>query len=155
MLRAASNMPATTSSLTAFALAPGALNTGMPRSDILAIGTLLVPDPARPIASSASGISMACKSAERTRMACGSTTSADTANRSQGKRFSPPAEMLLRTRTRYFSVMSASAFRRRELGHVIHQRLDAFDRHRVVERCAHATDRAVSLQLHQVVFCSA
>ncbi len=31
MLRAASNSPASTSSLTALALAPGALNTGMPR----------------------------------------------------------------------------------------------------------------------------
>ena len=50
-LRAASSMPASTSSLTALALAPGALNTGTPRADIAATGMLLVPEPARPMAS--------------------------------------------------------------------------------------------------------
>ena len=40
---------------------------------------------------------MPCRSADRTRIACGSSTSADTANRSQGNRLSPPAEMWLRT----------------------------------------------------------
>src|SRR4029450_4140947 len=134
MLRAASNMPATTSSLTAFAFAPGALNTGTPRADMLGIGMLLVPEPARPTASRDSEISISCRSADRPKIACGSSTSADTANRSQGSRLSPPAEMWLRTRTRYLSVTACSALRRRELGHVVHQRLNTFDRHRVVER---------------------
>ena len=43
-------MPAITSSFTALALAPGALNTGTPRSLICFTGMLLVPAPARPIA---------------------------------------------------------------------------------------------------------
>ena len=47
MLRAARNMPAITSSFTALALAPGALNTGMPRFESCATGMLFVPAPAR------------------------------------------------------------------------------------------------------------
>src|ERR1700751_2386728 len=35
-----------------------------------------------------------------------------------------------------------------ELAHVIDQRLHALDRHRVVDRCAHAADGAVPLELH-------
>ena len=50
MLRAASNRPASTSSFTALAFAPGALNTGMPRRLIASTGMLLVPAPARPMA---------------------------------------------------------------------------------------------------------
>jgi hypothetical protein len=51
MLRAAISMPASTSSFTALALAPGALNTGTPRALIAATGMLLVPAPARPMAA--------------------------------------------------------------------------------------------------------
>ena len=36
-----------------------------------------------------------------------------------------------------------------ELAQIVDQRLHAFDRHRVVDRCAHAADRAVPLQLQQ------
>ena len=72
MLRAASNNPAITSSLTAFALAPGALKTGTPRFESMATGTLLVPAPARATASTPGAIVMACMSAERSRIACGS-----------------------------------------------------------------------------------
>jgi hypothetical protein len=43
MLRAAISMPASTSSLTALALAPGALNTGTPRALIAGTGMLFVP----------------------------------------------------------------------------------------------------------------
>jgi hypothetical protein len=50
MLRAARNMPASTSSFTALAFAPGALNTGMPFFDRASTGMLLVPAPARPTA---------------------------------------------------------------------------------------------------------
>ena len=66
MLRAARNSPASTSSLTALALAPGALKTGMPRWLSFATGMLLVPAPARATASTLAGISIACTSAERT-----------------------------------------------------------------------------------------
>jgi len=67
-------MPAITSSFTALALAPGALNTGTPRSLIFLTGMLLVPAPARPMAFTVGGMSMPCMSAERTRMASGSVT---------------------------------------------------------------------------------
>ena len=46
------SMPASTSSFTALALAPGALNTGMPRFESAATGMLLTPAPARPTARS-------------------------------------------------------------------------------------------------------
>ena len=55
MLRAARNSPASTSSLTALALAPGALKTGMPRWLSFATGMLLVPAPARATASTLGG----------------------------------------------------------------------------------------------------
>jgi hypothetical protein len=75
MLRAASSMPAMTSSLTALALAPGALNTAIPRALILRTGMLLTPAPARPMALTDSGRSMSCIFAERTRMASGCDSS--------------------------------------------------------------------------------
>ena len=78
-LRAASSSAASTSSLTAFAFAPGALNTGTPRFDISATGMLLVPAPARPIALTLAGIAIACMSCERTRIASGCSTALPTA----------------------------------------------------------------------------
>ena len=63
--------PASTSSFTALALAPGALKTGMPRWLSFATGMLLVPAPARATASTLAGISIECTSAERTRIASG------------------------------------------------------------------------------------
>ena len=48
-------MPAITSSLTAFAFAPGALNTGTPRLLSFATGMLLVPAPARATATTLVG----------------------------------------------------------------------------------------------------
>ena len=71
MFRAAISMPAITSSLTALALAPGALNTATPRAVMAATGILLVPAPARPMALTVSGITRSCILAERTRMASG------------------------------------------------------------------------------------
>ena len=62
---------ASTSSFTAFALAPGALKTGTPRRESAATGMLLVPAPARPIAFTLCGIAIACMSCERTRIASG------------------------------------------------------------------------------------
>jgi hypothetical protein len=70
-LRAAMSMPASTSSFTALALAPGALNTGTPRSLIALTGMLLVPAPARPMALTDFGISILCMSADRTSTASG------------------------------------------------------------------------------------
>ena len=78
MLRAARNRPASTSSLTALAFAPGALNTGMPRAESSSTGMLLTPAPARAMARTSGAIALACMSAERTRIACGALTCAPT-----------------------------------------------------------------------------
>ena len=78
MFRAAISMPAITSSLTALAFAPGALNTGTPRSLSAATGMLLVPAPARATARTLAGIGIACMSAERTMIASGSAISLPT-----------------------------------------------------------------------------
>ena len=71
-LRAAISRPAITSSFTAFAFAPGVLNTGMPRLPSFATGMLFVPAPARPTQSTLSGIGMSCILNERSRIASGS-----------------------------------------------------------------------------------
>ena len=71
MLREARNMPAIVSSFTALALAPGVLNTGMPRFEYASTGILFTPLPARPTASTVSGIGKPCRSKERSRMASG------------------------------------------------------------------------------------
>jgi hypothetical protein len=68
-------MPAMTSSFTAFAFAPGALNTGTPRWLIASTGMLLVPAPARAIALTLAGSVIECMSAERTSTASGSCRS--------------------------------------------------------------------------------
>jgi hypothetical protein len=78
MWRAAISMPTSTSSFTALALAPGALNTGTPRAVIAGTGMLLTPAPARPMACTVGAIDRPCRSAERTRMAAGSVTSLPT-----------------------------------------------------------------------------
>jgi hypothetical protein len=64
-----------TSSLTAFAFAPGALNTGTPRSLIFLTGTLLVPAPARAMAITVLGMCISSMLCERTRIASGSAIS--------------------------------------------------------------------------------
>jgi len=66
---------AITISFTPLALAPGVLNTTMPRSEHLSSGMLLTPAPARAIAFTEAGMSMLCMSAERSRMASGLTIS--------------------------------------------------------------------------------
>src|SRR5690348_18023392 len=48
---------------------PGALNTGTPRFDSAATGTLFVPAPARPTAFTPVGIVIVCMSADRTMIA--------------------------------------------------------------------------------------
>src|SRR5687767_725691 len=145
-LRAAMSMPASTSSFTALALAPGALNTGMPRLESAATGMLLTPAPARPTARSDAPNSNLCRSCERTRMAHGSLDSLTTEYVSAGKRFSPTCAIWLITRISHFFL----AMLRFEFPHVGDQRADAFDGHGVVDRGAHAADRAVTLELHQV-----
>ncbi len=60
-----------TSSLTAFAFAPGVLKTGTPSLLSFATGMLFVPAPARPTASSESGSVMSCILNERSRIASG------------------------------------------------------------------------------------
>ena len=104
MLRADRSMPASTSSFTALAFAPGALNTGTPRFDIAAIGMLLVPAPARAIASTESGMSMACMSAERTSTASAPSSASTIRYRSPGNRFRPFCEMLFRVLILYMAL---------------------------------------------------
>src|SRR3569623_264712 len=145
-LRAPSSMPAITSSFTALALAPGALNTGTPRSDSFFTGMLLVPAPARAIARTDTGMSISCRLAERTRMPSGSVTSPPTVLAS-GSRASPRAEMALSVR-----ILRGSAMAFLEFAHAVDQRTHAFDRHGVVDRRAHAADRAVAFQLDQAAF---
>jgi hypothetical protein len=64
-------MPPRTSSFTALAFAPGALNTGTPRRLMTSTGMLFTPAPARPMALTLAGISALCMSAERTMTASG------------------------------------------------------------------------------------
>ena len=73
MSRLASSMPASTSSFTALALAPGVLKTAMPASANLSRGMLFTPAPARATAFRFAGTSISCMSAERTRMASASS----------------------------------------------------------------------------------
>src|SRR5688572_1986268 len=153
-LRAAMRMPAITSSFTALALAPGALNTGTPRFDRAATGMLLTPAPARPTARSDGPNSNLCRSAERTRIACGSFASLTSEYDSAGKRFSPTCAIWLMIRISHFfgRALTMAGF---ELFHVAHQPLHAFERHRVVDRCAHTAHRAVALQLHHAALLGA
>jgi len=67
MLRAPMSIPASTSSFTALALAPGVLKTTMPFLAISATGMLFVPAPARATATTDEGTSMSCMTNERTR----------------------------------------------------------------------------------------
>src|SRR6185436_7735488 len=146
-LRAAISMPASTSSFTALAFAPGALNTGTPRLESATTGMLLVPAPARPSAASEGPNSYLCRSCERTRIASGSPASFTTAYCSAGKRFSPTAAIWLMTRISRLCGFPLTMFLF-ELAHVVDQGTHALDRHRVVDRRAHPADRAVALELH-------
>src|SRR5690606_6421085 len=126
-----SSMPASTSSLTALAFAPGALNTGTPRPLIAATGMLLVPAPARAIARTDRGIVVECRSAERSRIASGEARSGPTAYRGAGSSASPLSEIWFSTSTRIGSRISLSwsAVALLELAHVVDERPHAFDRH--------------------------
>ena len=143
-LRAAISMPAITSSFTALAFAPGALNTGTPRLLIASTGMLLVPAPARRSRARVGGIAIACMSCERTRIASGSAIlDADLVALARQTRSRPTLEMLLSVRT----LERAQPCLRLEFAHEFDERLHAFDRHRVVDRRAHAADRAMALEL--------
>ena len=103
MSRDASRRPASTSSFTELAFAPGVLKTGMPRCVIASIGMLFVPAPHRAIARVDAATSSGCSLCERSRIACGSSaTPAGTsplepvsANCPVGKRCSPTGEIAL------------------------------------------------------------
>ena len=82
-----------TSSATALALAPGVLNTTMPCSVHWSMGMLLVPAPARAMASRLLGRATSCRSALRTRMPCASLASLLISNWLAGSFASPTGEM--------------------------------------------------------------
>ncbi len=88
-------MAAMTSSLTPLALAPGVLNTTMPRSLHLSMGMLFTPAPARAIPLSEAGSSSACRSALRTRIPSGFRISDAISKESRGSSSSPMAAILL------------------------------------------------------------
>ena len=92
-------LPATsapmTSSATALALAPGVLKTTMPAAVHLSMGILLVPAPARAMASRLSGRGTSCRSALRTRMPWGAAQSLSTSNWVAGSLARPTGEMAL------------------------------------------------------------
>ena len=75
MFLAEIRIAAKTSSLTAFALAPGALKTGIAIFVIFSIGILLTPDPALPTASKLVEISISCILYDLTKIASGEVTS--------------------------------------------------------------------------------
>src|SRR5688572_18758209 len=139
-------MPATTSSLTALALAPGALNTGTPIFESSFTGMLLTPAPARPTARRFFSNFMPCMSAERTRITSGAFDSLTIWKRSAGRRCRPTCAIGFNVTTSYFFPLLATA--RSEILHVVDERLHSRDRHRVVDGGAHAADRTVALELH-------
>src|SRR6185369_9526930 len=151
---AAISIPASTSSFTALALAPGALNTGMPRLESAATGMLLTPAPARPTARSDGPNSWRCRSCERTTIASGSAASFTTVYCSGGKRRSPTSATLLMTRISDF-LGRALGMTRFKFFHVLNEALHAFDGHRVVDRRAHPAHRAVALELHHAALLGA
>jgi hypothetical protein len=95
MLRAASSIAASTSSFTALALAPGALNTGTPRWLMSSTGMLFTPAPQRPIAFTDVGISESCSAWERSTIASASASALPTVYPAWGKRSRPRAEIAL------------------------------------------------------------
>ena len=92
------SMPPMTSSFTAFALAPGALNTGTPLCANSSQGMLLVPAPALPTAATVSGIFMLCILYDRNRIASGCAISEATSYRSRGRRRNPSTAILFNVR---------------------------------------------------------
>ena len=78
MFLAAKSIPAIANSATAFELAPGALNTGIPRFVYSSTGILFTPAPARPTALSEAGIDCSCKLKERNIIASGFSISGPT-----------------------------------------------------------------------------
>ena len=138
---------ASTSSFTALALAPGALNTGTPRFDISATGMLLVPAPARPIACTlgANAASRACRASARGWRRARSTALADDVARARESGRGPGSAIWLSVRI--WNLVWSSAVPLLELLHVVDQRPHAFERHRVVDRRAHAAHGAMALQL--------
>ena len=88
-------MAASTSSFTAFAFAPGALNTATPRLLIASTGMLFTPAPARPIAFTLGAISSSASGWERSRIASGVEMDLPTMYAEAGKRSRPRAEIAL------------------------------------------------------------
>ena len=95
----ARSKPHITSSLTAFALAPGVLNTAMPRSVHLGIGILFTPAPARAIARRDSGISISCIAALLTIIASGDCVLSSIVYFASSNFDKPTFEILLRVLT--------------------------------------------------------
>ena len=140
--RDAISKPASTSSFTAFAFAPGALNTGTPRRFMSFTGTLLVPAPARPIAFTLEGISICSMLCERTRIASGPADYRYP--RHSGSEEKLQAQRRNLVERQYPEVLCArSGMVSRKFFHEFHQDLYPFDGHGVVYRSAHSANRTM------------
>ena len=87
-----------TSSLTAFAFAPGVLNTATPCAPKSATGILLTPAPALPMARVAGERVISCIEAERTRIASGASTESEQVYLAGSSLSRPTFEILLSVR---------------------------------------------------------
>ena len=137
-------------SFTAFAFAPGVLNTAMPRDVKSATGMLFVPAPARATALTLLLIFILCISAERTIIASGFGISEAISYSSRGSKSKPLADILLSVCILYIKFSIFCVFRVRDftrlcvlLSKVFHKRHQFFytlNVHSVVQRCSHAAD---------------
>ena len=107
-LRLLMSRPSITSSFTAFALAPGVLNTTIPFSLHLSTGILFTPAPALAIASKSSPSSISCIEAERTSIACGLSISSPTVYLLLSRRSVPQAAILFNVFTLYIGISSCT-----------------------------------------------
>mmetsp|Transcript_18892 Transcript_18892/g.53700 ORF Transcript_18892/g.53700 Transcript_18892/m.53700 type:complete len:211 (+) Transcript_18892:759-1391(+) len=104
--RLPNSKPQSTNSLTALALAPGVLNTGIPNSVMRATGMLFVPAPhlamARTDVPTSSSFSLCDRSSREWAGAPLASSCGNTSYKSRGNRSSPFGEILLKVWTQYF-----------------------------------------------------
>ena len=107
-LREARRAAQITSSFTAFAFAPGVLNTAMPCSEHLSIGILFTPAPARAIAKRPAPNCISCIEAERTIIAAGSSALSVQTYFALSKRSVPHFAILLSVNISFISLSPLS-----------------------------------------------
>ena len=132
-----------TNSFTAFALAPGALNTGTAKSDNFSRGILLTPVPALPTALSEEGISIERISKDLRIIASGSNIFSSTMYVSSGKDSMPSLAILLSLSILYiFYIISFKVLHKGD------QFLNTFNWHGIVHACPHTSNSSVTFEIH-------